>query len=427
MGPARVLDGSGPPHLEPGEILVAPVLDAALGPLLSQAAGAVVEIGGLLSHGSVVARELGVPCVVDVRDATRRIRAGERVLVDGGTGRVTVWPAEAEAATIAPESFHTDADPADEAFHPLEAHPLARESVYFNVQDPETGLALVASVGVRSGGRGEALLALALPDGRLWFGLELARPRPDVEGLAVGGARIAWKPVAFCFDGRLAVHEAAGFPPALLPLALAPRTEQVRLELEFQPASPAIDFCAALSEQDRDQLSPLGRHHIEQSGRWHGSLVLGGRHIAVDGTGSRDHSWGLRRWEAADHWRLFTVRFGDDLAVHALAVSVNGHVVEGGFVYRDGRAERITRIEYAGRRVSGRLAGLELEIATAAGPPLQLQGEVWRTITVPVQIQRSWRALGRRPYRLVLHENFTRYTALGRTGHGMAEFTERPR
>ena len=69
MGPARVLDGSGPPHLEPGEVLVAPVLDAALGPLLSQAAGAVVEIGGLLSHGSVVARELGVPCVINSRIA----------------------------------------------------------------------------------------------------------------------------------------------------------------------------------------------------------------------------------------------------------------------------------------------------------------------------------------------------------------------
>ena len=67
---------------------MASVLDAALGPLLASAAGAVAEIGGLLSHGAVVARELGVPCVVDVHDATRRFRTGQRVLVDGTSGEV---------------------------------------------------------------------------------------------------------------------------------------------------------------------------------------------------------------------------------------------------------------------------------------------------------------------------------------------------
>src|SRR5262249_18183570 len=326
-----------------------------------------------------------------------------------------------------PQAFHAEADPADEAFHPLEPHPLARESVYFNVQDPESGVALVASAGVRAGGRGEALLALSLADGRLLFGLDLARLERNPRGVKVRGTAIGWQPVTLRFDGRLSVHESGAFPPALLPLALAPRVEPARLELELLPESPAVDFCARLSAEDREQLAPLGRHHVEQSGRWRGTLELSGRRIALDGTGSRDHSWGLRRWEAADHWRLFTVRFGPDLAVHALTVSVNGHLVEGGFVFRDGRAERITRIEHAGRRHAGRLAGLALEIATAAGPPLQLQGEVWRTITVPVDIQRSWRAFGPQPYRLLLHENFTRYTALGRRGYGMAEVTERPR
>ena len=54
-------------------------------------------------------------------------------------------------------------------------------------------------------------------------------------------------------------------------------------------------------------------------------------------------------------------------------------------------------------------------------------GEVERTVTVPVQLARGpGRHLRGRPWRLLLHENFTRYTCEGRTGHGMAEFTERP-
>jgi hypothetical protein len=53
--------------------------------------------------------------------------------------------------------------------------------------------------------------------------------------------------------------------------------------------------------------------------------------------GSRDHSWGRRDWEALDSSRLFIASFGEDLAVHALAVTVRGKSVEGGYVWRDGR------------------------------------------------------------------------------------------
>ncbi|HET7293309.1 MAG TPA: PEP/pyruvate-binding domain-containing protein, partial [Vicinamibacteria bacterium] len=138
-GPARVLRAGDALELRPGEVLVAPVLDAAFGPLLAAAAGAVAEIGGLLSHGAVVARELGVPCVVDVRGATARIRTGERVLVDGGAGRVQVLSDAIEAAAPAARSVAGLASPSpaeDERLHPLDPHPRARESVYFNLQDP---------------------------------------------------------------------------------------------------------------------------------------------------------------------------------------------------------------------------------------------------------------------------------------------------
>jgi pyruvate,water dikinase len=440
IGPARVLLPGDRLHLEPGEVLVTTVLDAALGPLLATATGAVAEIGGTLSHGAVVARELGVPCVVDVRDATRRFRTGDRLVVDGSAGTVEIEGdtgrralaasgsgTEASAAETASPALLAAEDTTHEALHALEAHPQARESVYLNVQDPATGLVLVASAGVRPGGRGESLLAIGDRASDVLFGLDRKRAAHDASGFAVAGQRVTWHPFRFRAKTRLARHEGASFPGPVLGLLLGPRTVEVEIDLTLEPTTPAVDYCRGLPADILAALAPLGAHHLEQSGIWRGAIVIDGRRVAVEGTGSRDHSWGRRSWEAADHWRLFTVRFGHDLAVHALAVSARGRLVEGGFVWRGGRAERITRVQYVTECHGSAVRALDLRITTAAGPPLRLRGTVLRTITVPVDVERrpSRHLLGR-PYRLVLHENFTRYEAAGLIGHGMAEITERP-
>jgi pyruvate,water dikinase len=69
-------------------ILVMPSTDPAWLPLLRLATGLIVEMGGLLSHGSVIAREYGLPAVANIPDATRRFHTGDTVLVDGSTGVV---------------------------------------------------------------------------------------------------------------------------------------------------------------------------------------------------------------------------------------------------------------------------------------------------------------------------------------------------
>ncbi|MBE7501711.1 MAG: hypothetical protein HS113_15690 [Verrucomicrobiales bacterium] len=88
-GPARVIlkADEGEPVL-PGEILVAPATDPGWTPLLLTAAGVVVDLGGQLSHGSVIAREYGLPAVVNVRFGTRLIRTGQPLEVDADRGVV---------------------------------------------------------------------------------------------------------------------------------------------------------------------------------------------------------------------------------------------------------------------------------------------------------------------------------------------------
>lgn len=432
-GPVRLLRPDTLPRIVPGEVLVAPVLDAALGPLLASCAGAVAEMGGLLSHGSVVARELGVPCVVDVRGAMSALRDGEIVLVDGSAGevrRVETDGASTRLSGAPRESVGPDLEAEDETKESravLEDHRDARESVYFNMQDPASGLHLVATVGVRRGGRGELVLALGTHDGEVLFGLDLAPAEGGAHELRVAGASVTFAPLSLRAKARLAPHEGAGFPPGPLPLLLTPRSVAVELDLAFRPAGPAIDFCRLLTDAEREALRPLGDHHVEQAGTFLGRVVIGGRAFEVEGLGSRDHSWGRRDWTAYDHSHLFLARFGDDLVLHALSVVSNGRLVEGGFLWREGRAERITGIRYTADRANERLRAVELEIRTASGESLLLRGRVERTLVVPVQVdRRPRRHLVGRPYALLLHENFVRWEAVGRVGFGVAELSERP-
>jgi phosphohistidine swiveling domain-containing protein len=92
-GRVRIVRPDSIDDLEPGEILVAEVTDVGYTAAFSYAAAVVTELGGPMSHAAVVAREFGIPCVVDVADATRRLPPGALVEVDGASGEIHVLEA----------------------------------------------------------------------------------------------------------------------------------------------------------------------------------------------------------------------------------------------------------------------------------------------------------------------------------------------
>ncbi len=71
-------------------ILVVPYTDAGWSPLLARIGGLIAEVGGQLSHGAIVAREYGIPAVMDVTDATHRLTTGQRVRIDGQQGTIEI-------------------------------------------------------------------------------------------------------------------------------------------------------------------------------------------------------------------------------------------------------------------------------------------------------------------------------------------------
>jgi pyruvate,water dikinase len=91
-GRARVILDMAEADLEPGDILVTAYTDPSWTPLFVAVKGLVTEVGGLMTHGAVIAREYGLPAVVGVEHATRMIRDGQRIRVHGTDGYVEVLP-----------------------------------------------------------------------------------------------------------------------------------------------------------------------------------------------------------------------------------------------------------------------------------------------------------------------------------------------
>ncbi|MGV9293719.1 PEP-utilizing enzyme [Amycolatopsis sp. NPDC003676] len=89
-GTVRVLDSAAFAEVRKGEVLVCRSTDPSWASVLFLSGALVVDVGGLLSHAAVVAREVGVPCVVGTGDGTTTLRTGDRVRVDGNTGAVEV-------------------------------------------------------------------------------------------------------------------------------------------------------------------------------------------------------------------------------------------------------------------------------------------------------------------------------------------------
>ncbi len=101
-GLVRVLDSLEQGHeLRTGEILVTTLTDIGWTPLFPRAAAVVTDVGAALSHAAIVARELGIPAVVGCGNATRRLKTGDRVVVDGGQGTVRVLESKATQASEA--------------------------------------------------------------------------------------------------------------------------------------------------------------------------------------------------------------------------------------------------------------------------------------------------------------------------------------
>lgn len=77
--------------VENGEIIICKQTDPSFITALAKAGGIVTEIGGIVAHAAIIAREFGIPCVVQVKKATEIIKNGDFIFVDGDLGKITIY------------------------------------------------------------------------------------------------------------------------------------------------------------------------------------------------------------------------------------------------------------------------------------------------------------------------------------------------
>jgi pyruvate,water dikinase len=99
-GRVRIVhDAADDIDIDTGDILVCPTTDPSWVSLMTVAAALVIDIGAAVSHGAIVARELGLPCVIGTKSGTRDLRDGDLVRVDGTSGLVEVLERQSEVVS----------------------------------------------------------------------------------------------------------------------------------------------------------------------------------------------------------------------------------------------------------------------------------------------------------------------------------------
>ena len=160
-GPVRVLASpDDAAALRPGEVLVTAMTSPDWVPLMRRAAAVVTDAGGMTSHAAIVSRELGIPCVVGTRTATRALRPGQVVTVDGRRGTVVAGGAAGTPAAGPAAVAPAPARAADAASRPA---PVTATRIYVNLGEPDLADA-VAHLDVDGVGllRAEFMLLAAL-------------------------------------------------------------------------------------------------------------------------------------------------------------------------------------------------------------------------------------------------------------------------
>ncbi|GEM_PF-838928 len=109
------------------------------------------------------------------------------------------------------------------------------------------------------------------------------------------------------------------------------------MDLDFSCFTPVYDYNAEMKSLP----SKVAQEHYEQSGRVKGVLRMRGREFNIDGTGQRDHSWGIRDWGGVESWKWITAQFGDAFSFNVFSVTDEGWENAGGFIFDGEENSRI--------------------------------------------------------------------------------------
>lgn len=294
----------------------------------------------------------------------------------------------------------------DERTHPAGEDPKWAESFYFNFYDSASGIGGLSRIGIRPhegavdggwllflGGRRVAIQQLAA---------ELTTDRDGDGALAVGPTRLR------C-DEPMATWRLTSNGQALV-VDIADTQAMSAADLEID-----LSFTATMAPEPIGET--LGRAfggigHYDQVGAYRGSVRVGDERCSIDGLGLRDHTWGVRDWQAPEQWTFFSVVFEPDVALCASRIVLADGDLRGGWWAQGDGAAALNKVEVdttwaADGIVPERVA---LQLVDERGETLDMTGEILCPVPIPMEGGAT---------RIV--ESLTRFRLGGRVGYGITE------
>lgn len=311
--------------------------------------------------------------------------------------------------------------------HPVEGDTAWSESYYFNAYDPGSDSGLFSRVGIRPNeGTMDVGMSLWLPGGELGEYHWVVEQHEMVDTVLDVGA-VRYEMLEALRSWRLTMDDAVQARPTGKSRAEAEAEAhpvKVALDVRFDAITPAVGTDGQpgggpKSKEAAAASGTVGKGHLEQAGRWTGTLTVDGvTHEWKGAHGNRDRSWGPRRWGGPKMWRWFSINIGDDLHFGGIRLGTDAGDLHRGWVWDGSRATSVAewrvRTELEDDGVTHRV--VHLDVVDKSGRTFPLRGDVLRIAPI-----------GQAGGTLV-NEGLARWTHEGedgggsRTGYGIAEY-----
>lgn len=277
------------------------------------------------------------------------------------------------------------------------------ESLYFNFHDKEAGLTAFMRIGLKPN-RGQKEAFLFVMTDRMVCGMRTAAEmegRPlEVNGLSYEREGDAWR---IAYQGQLAYMTEDGPIPI-----------EADLDVLWTPLNEEFDYRRCVDQRSERLAAAVASEHLEQYGEAVGALSLGGERHRIRGLGERDHSWGVRDWNAPREWMWINCHLDRRTSLNLTRLVVDQGEVVAGFVHRDGVSHPIKRAKVETKYTpKGGPASFDLDISEEGGKRHILGAKVVREAVLPFEKDGA---------RSLLFETLAEYDWKGGTGYGIAEY-----
>lgn len=300
-----------------------------------------------------------------------------------------------------------------DVLHESGKDPEWNESFYFNFYDKAKDICAFMRIGLkRNMNEKAAFCFLMMPDSST-LGWKNQGPVKNSE-LTVGNLSfekiLAEKKWHLAFSGEMERRRGAIVSP-----------ERVSFSADYDCLNRVFDYRDCVSGMNERISEKIATQHLEQFGSVKGRLTVGTQEYMLDGLGERDHSWGVRDWNAPKMWIWLTCQFSEKSALNVTKLVMDAGAVDAGFIHSDGENQALTSADIeTSWDANDEPKGLEMSLKDKQGKTHKVRADVMRKVVVPFA-SRDGGSLA------LMTENLARYEINSKVGYGIAEYLIRAR